>query len=405
MIVDSTILVLFGSSPASVTARLLKWIFSLYVPRLTIIVSPSQEALIASWMLSKSSNPFGSTIIVSAAELETTSPTNKRIRPAQNVKVLLFIFISSNVEKHKKKDTAYLYEEQEDEEENIDEELMKKPKKFDELPADFKPKPLVEGVEDEVLIEGPEAATEVAALLKMEEEGKNVAEELAKAEEEARLKAEEEAQAKAEEEAKAKAEAEEKAKAEAEAETARKKAEEEELKKASAAQAAAEAQRRAADQDRLKKEKAAKLAKEQKQREQARKREAAQRREKELARKRAEQKRKKQQKAKAPAPKSVAKRPSKEEKLSLTERRNLAINQYKIGNRHVVAKKFNEAVVAYRKALEFNPALSQAHRGLGIAYASLGKSKDAVREYRLYLKMAPNAPDAAQVKKILGDAN
>jgi len=55
------------------------------------------------------------------------------------------------------------------------------------------------------------------------------------------------------------------------------------------------------------------------------------------------------------------------------------------------------------RSLEFDPSLAQAHRGLGISYASQGRSADAVREYRTYLQMAPNAPDADQVRRILGE--
>jgi ABC transport system ATP-binding/permease protein len=54
------------------------------------------------------------------------------------------------------------------------------------------------------------------------------------------------------------------------------------------------------------------------------------------------------------------------------------------------------------KALRLSPNNPQIHRGLGIAYATLGKDAAARKHYLRYLKLAPNASDAAEVRNILG---
>ena len=39
---------------------------------------------------------------------------------------------------------------------------------------------------------------------------------------------------------------------------------------------------------------------------------------------------------------------------------------------------------------------------MGIAYARAGNGPKAAKYYEKYLKVMPNAPDAAQVRKLLG---
>jgi tetratricopeptide (TPR) repeat protein len=63
--------------------------------------------------------------------------------------------------------------------------------------------------------------------------------------------------------------------------------------------------------------------------------------------------------------------------------------------------KADEALKAYGHALELDPTLASAERGLAIAHASKDDVEQAVEHYEKYLKLAPNATDAADVRKIL----
>lgn len=59
------------------------------------------------------------------------------------------------------------------------------------------------------------------------------------------------------------------------------------------------------------------------------------------------------------------------------------------------------AIAAYKKALELEPTLAAAVRGIAIAHASKKEDARAVRHYRRYLKMKPDAKDAADVRDII----
>ena len=45
------------------------------------------------------------------------------------------------------------------------------------------------------------------------------------------------------------------------------------------------------------------------------------------------------------------------------------------------------------------PRDARAHRGMGSAFAKLGRDEEAVREYEQYLFLAPDAPDAVRVRR------
>ncbi|MBN1960014.1 MAG: tetratricopeptide repeat protein [Deltaproteobacteria bacterium] len=61
------------------------------------------------------------------------------------------------------------------------------------------------------------------------------------------------------------------------------------------------------------------------------------------------------------------------------------------------------AVEKFKSAIAILPNFSKAHRALAIAYAKQNKAADAVRHYRKYLDLNPNAPEAAAVRKIIAD--
>lgn len=64
---------------------------------------------------------------------------------------------------------------------------------------------------------------------------------------------------------------------------------------------------------------------------------------------------------------------------------------------------YGHAVSLLEQALNLDATLSAAHRSLGIVHAKLHDESEAMVHYKKYLEMAPQAPDAADVKKILDD--
>ena len=56
------------------------------------------------------------------------------------------------------------------------------------------------------------------------------------------------------------------------------------------------------------------------------------------------------------------------------------------------------AVTQFRTALENDPDLAEAHRGLGMAYAAQNLDALARKEYERYLVLAPDAEDAADIR-------
>jgi tetratricopeptide (TPR) repeat protein len=60
-----------------------------------------------------------------------------------------------------------------------------------------------------------------------------------------------------------------------------------------------------------------------------------------------------------------------------------------------------DALAAFESALKLDPTLPAAHRGMGMVYVLQGKNADAKVEYQKYLQLAPDAPDADQIKRLL----
>ncbi len=60
------------------------------------------------------------------------------------------------------------------------------------------------------------------------------------------------------------------------------------------------------------------------------------------------------------------------------------------------------AVAEFRKAIKIAPNHLNAHRNLGVVLAfDLNDRKEAVKEFKIFLELAPNAPDAAQIKDVI----
>jgi cytochrome c-type biogenesis protein CcmH/NrfG len=59
-----------------------------------------------------------------------------------------------------------------------------------------------------------------------------------------------------------------------------------------------------------------------------------------------------------------------------------------------------KAVEEYRRALQINPNHVYAHRNMAVALAfDLHDKKAGAREFEKYLELAPNAPDAPEIRK------
>ena len=62
----------------------------------------------------------------------------------------------------------------------------------------------------------------------------------------------------------------------------------------------------------------------------------------------------------------------------------------------------DKAVEQYSKAIAMEPKHLNAHRNLGVVLAfDLNKKSEAIKEFEEYLKLAPNAPDAQNVRQLV----
>jgi tetratricopeptide (TPR) repeat protein len=63
-------------------------------------------------------------------------------------------------------------------------------------------------------------------------------------------------------------------------------------------------------------------------------------------------------------------------------------------------RQFDKAVEQYQKALKLDPNFPNGHRNLGVVLAfDLNKKPEAVKELNRYLELAPNAPDAGEIRQ------
>jgi len=64
--------------------------------------------------------------------------------------------------------------------------------------------------------------------------------------------------------------------------------------------------------------------------------------------------------------------------------------------------KFEPAVAEFRKAIKLAPSHLNAHRNLAVVLGfDLKDREGAVREFKTFLELAPNAPDADQIKDVI----
>jgi hypothetical protein len=94
----------------------------------------------------------------------------------------------------------------------------------------------------------------------------------------------------------------------------------------------------------------------------------------------------------APEPKAAGGKPSEEDFRRANE-------AYERGNTKLFQGKTADAIAEFSQALKLNPRDPAIHRGLGLAYAQSGKSAEATKHLKLYLKASPKATDRAIIEK------
>jgi len=79
--------------------------------------------------------------------------------------------------------------------------------------------------------------------------------------------------------------------------------------------------------------------------------------------------------------------------------RALAVSQVRHGEEALEQGHPDEALGSFRAALENAPTLAAAFRGMGMAYAMQGHDAQALQSYDRYLRLAPGAADAAEIRQ------
>lgn len=74
---------------------------------------------------------------------------------------------------------------------------------------------------------------------------------------------------------------------------------------------------------------------------------------------------------------------------------------YEQGVRQFMDGSLPAAERSFRKALKLDPGHAAAYKGLGLVYRRSGQKRRAINELRAYLRAAPNARDAAQIRKLI----
>ncbi len=80
----------------------------------------------------------------------------------------------------------------------------------------------------------------------------------------------------------------------------------------------------------------------------------------------------------------------------------VALSQVRRGDSALEKGRAEEALESFRAALENEP-IAVAFRGMGMAYAMLGNDAQALQAYDRYLKLAPGAPDAPDIRRSIAE--
>ena len=89
--------------------------------------------------------------------------------------------------------------------------------------------------------------------------------------------------------------------------------------------------------------------------------------------------------------------PSKPSKQSAQLALYTAKDYFKLGIKHGRAKRFDEAVEAFKQAISLNPNYADAHFSLGYTYAKMGRWKESVEAYEQVVRLDPKDAEAFEM--------
>ena len=101
--------------------------------------------------------------------------------------------------------------------------------------------------------------------------------------------------------------------------------------------------------------------------------------------------------AAAPPPPAEKKRPSVTPRAAMAHA--VALSQVRRGEAALEQGRSDEALASFRAALDNEPTNPDAFRGMGMAYAMQGNDAQALQAYDKYLRLAPKAPDASEIRQ------
>jgi|GEM_PF-1142845 len=100
--------------------------------------------------------------------------------------------------------------------------------------------------------------------------------------------------------------------------------------------------------------------------------------------------------------KQSIKTPGSGEELTPEQKQRKALFYYEKGNKALLGRDDRVAVRYFVRSRDYNPNSPQVYKKLGLAYMNLGNNALARENFLTYIKMAPNAADAARYSKLAG---
>jgi len=74
---------------------------------------------------------------------------------------------------------------------------------------------------------------------------------------------------------------------------------------------------------------------------------------------------------------------------------------YNLGTLHLEAKRYPEALDAFRRAISANANYAKGYYGLGLIYAETGKAEEARTNFRKVIALEPKSPEAGKAREYL----
>jgi tetratricopeptide (TPR) repeat protein len=94
----------------------------------------------------------------------------------------------------------------------------------------------------------------------------------------------------------------------------------------------------------------------------------------------------------------------KMKELEASLQKEKGVYHYNLAVAYTQAKLYDEAIIEYKKALEFNPDNAEAYYNLGLIYSkAIFNPEKAAFNYTNYLKLKPDAYDAEEVEAWIDD--